>query len=352
MAKQRIQKVLAESGVASRRAVEEMILEGRILVNGELVGELPCFVEPKDEIVVDNIAVRKRASDKRYFLLNKPKYVVCTQSDPEGRKRAIDLLPRMKERLYCVGRLDADSLGLILLTNDGELTQRLTHPSYEVHKRYHVALTGHITPEAIQKFKQGVWVDGKRTAPAQLKVIGKTREGSIIEVMLLEGRNREIRRILLRMGYKVKRLARVAIGPITDRGLKVGSCRELSAEEVQSLRDAGHQTKRVKGKRRPGKRPLAKNPNRARPTGKPESKSAPVKESGPTEITVNEASLGSAPRRRTVVGTDGAKTIRSRDVDSPKARGSKPTGEQGGKSRGRKSSGPASRKPQGRRKSR
>jgi 23S rRNA pseudouridine2605 synthase len=235
MARQRIQKILSESGVASRRAVEEMILEGRITVNGELVASLPCFIGPGDEVLVDNMPVRKRPSNKRYYLLNKPKHVVCTQDDPQGRKRAVDLLPRMKERLFCVGRLDADSTGIIILTNDGELTQRLTHPSYEVSKTYQVEIAGELSPGDVEKFKRGIWMDGKRTMPAQLRVVRKTRDRSVIQVTLREGRNREIRRMLARLGHKVYKLGRVAIGPITDRGLKLGSCRELTPEEIELL---------------------------------------------------------------------------------------------------------------------
>ncbi len=235
MARQRIQKVLSESGIASRRAVEEMILEGRITVNGDLIGELPCFIGPGDEVLVDNMPVRKRPSIKRYYLLNKPKHVVCTQDDPHGRRRAADLLPPMKERLFCVGRLDADSTGIIIMTNDGELTQRLTHPSYEVPKTYQVEIAGELSPGDVEKFKRGIWMDGKRTMPAQLRVVRKTRDRCVIQVTLREGRNREIRRMLARLGHKVFKLGRIAIGPITDRGLKLGSCRELTPAEIELL---------------------------------------------------------------------------------------------------------------------
>ncbi len=253
MARERIQKVLSEAGVASRRAVEEMILEGRITINGELVATLPCFIGPGDEVLVDNMPVRKRPSNKRYYLLNKPKHVVCTQDDPQGRRRAADLLPPMKERLFCVGRLDADSTGIIIMTNDGELTQRLTHPSYEVPKTYQVEIAGELSPSDIEKFKRGIWMDGKRTMPAQLRVVRKTRDRSVIQVTLREGRNREIRRMLARLKHKVYKLGRVAIGPITDRGLKLGSCRELTEEEVEQLH-ASCQAPKVHKKSAPGSR--------------------------------------------------------------------------------------------------
>jgi 23S rRNA pseudouridine2605 synthase len=350
MAKQRIQKVLSESGVASRRAVEEMILEGRVLVNGEPVASLPCFVEPKDEIVIDNIAVRKRPSTKRYFLLNKPRHVVCTQSDPEGRRRAVDLLPPMKERLYCVGRLDADSMGIILMTNDGELTQKLTHPSYGVPKRYQVVIRGHLTPDAAEKFKTGIYIDGKRTLPAQLKVISKTRDGCVIEVTLTEGRNREIRRMLLNMGYKVRRLMRVAIGPITDRGLKSGNYRELTLDEVEQLREAcSKPVSRPKRRRSRRKDIESDRPWHAKAgKGKPKDDIA-VRE---VEISAADAEVNVGRSRRTVLGSDGGRIQRGgaderEDTGRGDSRRGGGRGRSGG-SRPERSSGGGSRTSSGR----
>ncbi len=241
MAKVRIQKVLADVGVASRRAIEEMIVEGRIMVNDKLVLELPCFVDPEaDGITVDDTLIRMSDSGpKRYFLLNKPKDVVCTSYDEMGRRRAIDCIPPIGERLYCVGRLDADSTGLILLTNDGELTQYLTHPSYGVIKTYVAQIDGHLTAEKVERLKKGIHLDGRRTAGAMIRVLKRAGGRSLLEVRLTEGRNREIRRVLLRLGHKVRRLHRSAIGPINDRGLKVGSWRELSDAEVDKLRRSG-----------------------------------------------------------------------------------------------------------------
>ena len=254
MAKLRIQKALSEAGVASRRAVEEMIGEGRITVNGDLVTELPCFVDPaSDKVHVDGERVKfaSAGGKKRYVLLNKPRNVVCTSRDPAGRKRAIDCIGPNQDRLYCVGRLDADSTGLILLTNDGELTQHLTHPSHEVIKTYRVQIDGALGGEKIQRMKRGTWLDGKRTGGAMIRVIKRHPSSSLIEVGLKEGRNREIRRVLARLGHKVRRLHRVAIGPITDKGLGIGSWRELSAGEVDQLRKTGSSGKRTqRGPRR------------------------------------------------------------------------------------------------------
>ncbi|MBN1942184.1 MAG: rRNA pseudouridine synthase [Phycisphaerae bacterium] len=238
----RIQKYLAQVGVASRRAVEEMILTGQIEVNGRAVTSLPCFITPgEDKIVVDGqpISLRRRVEEKVYFLLNKPRNVVCTSRDPQGRRKAVDYLPPIRQRVYTVGRLDADSSGLILLTNDGELTQHLTHPSGEVPKTYIVAVDGSVGEEQLNRLKRGVHLDGRRTGGASVSVENRGPARTLLRITLREGRNREIRRVLVRLGHKVRRLKRVAIGPITDRGLGVGHVRTLRPREVELLRQAG-----------------------------------------------------------------------------------------------------------------
>ncbi len=238
----RIQKYLSEVGVASRRAIEEMVLLGLVEVNGEVISKLPCFITPgKDEIVVDGrrISRHRKTEEKVYFLLNKPRNVVCTNRDPQGRPKAIDYLPPIQQRVYTVGRLDADSSGLILLTNDGELTQHLTHPSGEVAKTYIVTVDGGVDEEQINKLKRGLFLDGKRTAGAGVRVESRGPERTMLQITLREGRNREIRRMLVRLGHKVRRLKRIAIGPLTDKGLGVGQVRTLSPKEVSLLRKAG-----------------------------------------------------------------------------------------------------------------
>ena len=237
MGKQRIQKALGAAGVASRRAVEEMIVEGRITVNGKLVTELPCFVDLSvDEVRVDSRRVRQPGGDKLYFLLNKPKGVVCTQRDPAGRPRATDLVPAPGKRVYCAGRLDAESTGLIILTNDGELTQILTHPSHGIVKTYVVEIDGELTATQIARLKRPSVIDGKRTQGVKVKVLRHSPTRSLLEMRLTEGRNREIRRILARLGHRVRKLRRVAIGGITEHGLKVGNWRMLRRKEVEGLR--------------------------------------------------------------------------------------------------------------------
>jgi pseudouridine synthase len=214
-----------------------MILDGRVTLNGKPVTALPCFVQPAtDEIRLDGTLIRQRRPRRVYFLLNKPKGVVCTQRDPEGRPRAIDLIPATPERVYCVGRLDAESTGLIILTNDGELTQRLTHPRYEVAKVYVAQTDGQPTPAALGKLQAGMWLGHKRTEGAGVKVLRRGPKQSLLEIRLTEGRNREIRRLLARLGHKVTALKRTAIGPIDSRGLKVGRFRALTAPEVTKLR--------------------------------------------------------------------------------------------------------------------
>ncbi len=237
MQKVRIHKYLADIGVASRRAIEEMILEGRITVNSQAIRKLPCFVEiGGDQIRVDGRLIKAKHSNKVYFLLNKPRGVVCTASDPRGRPRAVDLVPKVGQRIYCVGRLDEDSTGIIVMTNDGELTQKLTHPSYEVPKTYVVEVEGMIEHADMQKLKSGMFLDGKRTKAARVRVLKKGFKRSVLEIQLSEGRNREIRRMLSRLGHEVQRLKRTAIGRIVDRGLKIGSCRQLTPTEVRQLK--------------------------------------------------------------------------------------------------------------------
>jgi len=233
--KVRLQKFLAEAGVASRRACEDLILAGSVTVNGQVVDSLPAFVDPeKDDVRVEGRRVRPEK--KVYYLLNKPKGVVCTNRDPAGRKRAIDLLAGVKERVFPVGRLDEDSDGLLLMTNDGELAQRLTHPRYGVEKTYRVEVKGQIAPEHLEKMRGGVWLSEGKTQPAKVRVLHKSRELTVIEVGIKEGRNRQVRRMLARLGYKVKRLTRVRIGRISIRGLGRGRFRALTDEEVRYLK--------------------------------------------------------------------------------------------------------------------
>ncbi|MEM1011896.1 MAG: pseudouridine synthase [Planctomycetota bacterium] len=256
--RERIQKVLAGAGVASRRACEELVLAGRVTVNGDVVRRLPCLVDPaSDELRVDGERVRGPAaarpggkrSSHAYILMNKPEHVVCTNvaQTTAGRRQtlAIDLLPPdFRRRVWPVGRLDATSRGLLLLTDDGELTHRLTHPSFGVPKTYRVVCDGEVTPEAADELGDGIFlVDrtttrGSKTAPATIKIVRRDRERSVLELTIKEGRNRQIRRMLASLGHKVRDLRRTRIGPLQMRELPEGSSRPLTPRELRELRQA------------------------------------------------------------------------------------------------------------------
>lgn len=247
---ERLQKVLAAAGLGSRRACEELILDGRVRVNGRRVASLPVLVDPRvDDITFDGRAVR--VEPKAHYLLNKPKGVVCTQNDPARRKRAVDLLTDVRQRVYPVGRLDVDSEGLLLMTNDGELAARLTHPRYGVPKTYRARVSGRLTPEDLEKLRRGIWLSEGKTQPARVTAVYRSREHSVLEVTLREGRNRQVRRMLVKLGHPVRELTRVRIGKLSLRGLGVGRFRQLTATEVRYLRDlAERSTERVDKTRR------------------------------------------------------------------------------------------------------
>jgi pseudouridine synthase len=243
--KERIQKVLASAGVASRRNVEEMVVEGRIAVNGRIPRELPVMVDPeKDTVEIDGerIRLRDRSGGKRWYLLmNKPKGVYSTNVAQGEQTRAIDLLgPSFPGRVYPVGRLDADSKGLLLLTNDGDLTNRLTHPRYGVSKTYRAIVDGSVNPAALEQLQKGIWLadkqgQGFKTGRSFIRVIKRMREKSVLEITIREGRNRQVRRMLAGVGHKVKDLTRIKMGPLTLEGLKPGQFRELTPREVKEL---------------------------------------------------------------------------------------------------------------------
>jgi 23S rRNA pseudouridine2605 synthase len=236
MSRVRIQKLLAEAGVASRRAVEAMILEGRVEVNGQLVTRLPCFVDvQRDRIRVDGREVAAPHGGRRSFLVNKPRGVVCSLHDAHGRPRVYDLAPPMAGQVYCVAALDVDSTGLVLLTNDGALANRLNHPRYGVPRTYVVEVDGCVDPQAVDKIGAGVFIDGRRAKPAGVKVLRRGRDRTLLEVVLVESAGREVRPILIRLGYRARRLKRTAIGPVRDEGLRLGQCRPLRPAEAAAL---------------------------------------------------------------------------------------------------------------------
>ncbi|MEA3225339.1 MAG: pseudouridine synthase [Planctomycetota bacterium] len=234
MAEQRLQKVLAAAGVDSRRNCEELIISGVVRVNRKVVDELPAFVDP-DEDVITVHGKRIHAARKVYFLLNKPKGVICTSNDPQGRKKAIDII-HTPERIFCVGRLDVDTTGIILLSNDSELTNKLTHPKYGLAKTYVVGVKGLITGEQIEKLKKGIWLAEGKTGRASAKILKRGHKESLIEVVIRQGLNRQVRRMLAKVGLPVKSLKRTRIGKLTSRGLGVGKFRTLTRGEIAYLK--------------------------------------------------------------------------------------------------------------------
>jgi 23S rRNA pseudouridine2605 synthase len=213
-----------------------LILSGLVRVNRKLVDKLPVFVDPeKDIITVDGRKIQ--AAQKVYYLLNKPSGVICTSSDPQGRKKAIDIIPA-GQRIFCVGRLDADTSGIIILTNDSELANRLTHPRYGLTKTYVVRVKGQITGEAVEKLKKGIWLAEGKTGRASVKILKRSYKESLIEITIRQGLNRQIRRMLARVGLPVKSLKRTRIGKLNTRGLGVGGFRTLTKAEVAYLKKA------------------------------------------------------------------------------------------------------------------
>jgi 23S rRNA pseudouridine2605 synthase len=230
----RLQKVLAAAGIASRRECEELITMGRVEVDRKVVTELGTRVDPhKQEIRVDGTPLPQ--SRRIYFLVNKPPGIVSTNRDPEGRLRVIDLVPD-NVRLFTVGRLDRGSEGLMLVTNDGELANRMTHPRYGIAKTYRVRVAGHPTAEQLQELRRGVHLAEGVARVTSLQVKGRQRQSTDLEIVLNEGRNREIRRVLARIGHKVMQLRRIAMGPLRLGDLPSGAFRQLTTAEVRQLR--------------------------------------------------------------------------------------------------------------------
>jgi pseudouridine synthase len=228
----RLQKLLSQAGVASRRASEKLMLEGRVTVNGVTVRELGTKADPAtDDIRVDGRRI-KLPEHHRYVLLNKPRGYVTTRSDPEGRKTVLDLLGDVREYVYPVGRLDYDSEGLLILTNDGDLAARLTHPRHGVARMYEVTVLGEPDAHDVTRLSRGIVIDGRRTGPADVQRAGP----SMLTITVHEGRNRQVRKMCEAIGHPVDRLRRVAIGPIRDERLKPGYWRDLLPDEVRRLR--------------------------------------------------------------------------------------------------------------------
>jgi 23S rRNA pseudouridine2605 synthase len=239
---ERLQKLLSMAGVASRRASEELITQGRVEVNGEIVRALGSKADPvTDTIKVDGRRLRFDVR-ARYIVLNKPKGVVTTRKDPERRRTVIELLKGVREYVYPVGRLDYESEGLLLLTSDGDLAAKLTHPRHEVERVYEAIVVGAPEDADLEKLRRGIVLDGARTAPAQVRRAGTIKQGrqqlTRLTVTLHEGRNRQVRRMCASIGHPVRKLTRTRMGPITLGDLRPGQWRDLTEREVRLLREA------------------------------------------------------------------------------------------------------------------
>ena len=234
----RLQKVLAAAGIASRRASEILIDEGRVEVNGKVVTEQGMRVNPEtDHIRVDGSRIPPPRRHM-YLVLNKPRGVVSTMDDPEGRPTLSDYLPRTKERLFHVGRLDTETEGLIILTNDGEFAHRLAHPSYEVPKTYHVQAAGVMDNRTLKRLEKGVTLEDGPVKPDKVKLISRSQSKTLLEITLHEGRNRVVRRMMDAVGFPVKELVRVSFGPIRLERLQPGVTRRVKGDELKALYDA------------------------------------------------------------------------------------------------------------------
>lgn len=236
MAKLRLQKFLAQAGVASRRQAEQLIAEGLVSVNGQIQREMGLQIDPEQDQITLRGQLLQAEPALQYLLLNKPENVMVTRNDPQQRQTVYHLLPESYHHLHPVGRLDRNSCGLLLLTNDGDLTQRLLHPRYKMPKTYRVRVRGLIQPQALQQLAEGVELSDGRTLPAEIHLLGNDGRASLLQFTLQEGRNRQIRRMCKAVGYEVLYLQRTTLGPLELAQLKPGQFRLLQPPEISGLR--------------------------------------------------------------------------------------------------------------------
>ena len=231
----RLQKVLAQAGIASRRRSEDLIREGRVKVNGQIVTEMGTQVSKKDIIFVDDKPIRKE--DKVYYLLYKPKKVICTNNDTKDRVTAASLI-ECEERIFPVGRLDYDTTGILLLTNDGEFANEMAHPKYHIPKVYNLDIKGILTVEHLKQLEKGILLDGKMTLPAKIKVLKRDGEKNLttLEIRIQEGRKHQVKNMFAYFDYKVTRLHRKQYGTLTLKGLSSGEYRQLKPFEIKQLK--------------------------------------------------------------------------------------------------------------------
>ena len=239
----RLNKFLAHAGIGSRRHCEALITAGRISINGKVVRNLATQVGPGQEVKVDGEPVR--AESHVYWLVNKPRGYLCTNHDPSRRPLAIDLVPQISQRVYTVGRLDEDSEGLLLLTNDGDLANRLTHPRYGIEKTYLVLVAGNPRPDDLKRLMEGVYLSEGHVKARNVKRLRRQGNSTWLRIVLSEGKNREIRRMLAKLEHKVLRLRRIEIGPLEIGNLTAGKSRPLNPSELKSLKRAADKQQRA-----------------------------------------------------------------------------------------------------------
>ncbi|MDR7869986.1 MAG: pseudouridine synthase [Tissierellaceae bacterium] len=232
----RLQKYMAKCGIASRRKSEELISQGLVQVNGKTIVEPGFIVNLDKDIVKVQDKIIRLEKNKIYIMINKPVGYVTTLKDEKNRKVVTDLIEGVSERIYPVGRLDIDTSGLLLLTNDGDITQKLTHPSNEIIKRYIAVVDGVPNRMELQKFRNGLYIDGKKTAPASVKIAKKYENESILDIQIHEGRNRQVKKMCEAINHPVKKLKRVSFGEIEIGGLDIGNWRYLDQEELDYLK--------------------------------------------------------------------------------------------------------------------
>lgn len=261
----RLQRYLASCGLGSRRACEEFITMGRVTVDGKTVTELGTSIDPQTQRVALD-GEKLKMERKKYFVFNKPPGVLCTNRDPNGRPRVIDYFDKDGPRLFTVGRLDEDSEGLLVVTNDGDLAQKLAHPSFRIFRTYHVLVAGLPTSETLAELKKGVYFTEGRFKVEGAKSIKRKGQSTWVEVVLAEGHNREVRRMFARMGHKVMKLQRVAFGPIFLGRMIRGEIREIRKDEMERLFGMLERNEAEKSERRP--RPTRPAPTKPRPEAK------------------------------------------------------------------------------------
>lgn len=234
--KMRLQKFLAHAGVASRRAAEDLIVRGKVRVNGKIVRELGTSVSETDRVDVSGTPVNLE-TEPTYLVLHKPANVMTTMRDPEGRRTVADLIPKGMPRVVPVGRLDYDTSGVLLLTNDGELANVLTHPRFGVEKTYRAVVKGRLLPEEIRRLQSGVWLEEFKAAGAAIRVVATRRDTSVLDITIHEGKNRQVRRMFDAVGHPVVALARLRFGPLRLGDLPPGQTRPLTTRELTQLRN-------------------------------------------------------------------------------------------------------------------